>query len=145
MAEAVRKSKLVFLKLIAKLFASVLTLFGVLTSCGKGEIMAPYGIEGVTIHGKTLSSGDSSSIAGIQIKLSNADSSVEFAETTSDFGGVYILYVDTDEITLPDSIRLTATDIDGAENGSFASRDTLVYLDESQDYDINFFLQEDNQ
>ena len=59
--------------------------------------------------------------------MSNADSTVEFAETTSDSSGSYHLQIDTDEITLPDSIRLTATDIDGAENGSFASKDTLLY------------------
>lgn len=145
MAEAVRKSRLMFLKLMAKLFASVLTLFGVLTSCGKGEIMAPYGVEGVTIHGKTLSSEDSSGIAGIQIKFSNADSTVEFAETISYSSGQYQLFVDTYENTLPDSIRLTATDIDGAENGSFASKDTLLYHDGSECYDIDLYLQEDDE
>ena len=145
MAEAVRKSRLVFLKLMAKLFASVLTLFGVLTSCGRGEIMAPYGVQGVSIHGKTLSSIDSSSIAGIHIELSSADSSVEFDDTFSDDSGFYHLGIDTYEITFPDSVRLTATDIDGAENGSFASKDTLLYVEEDEYYDIDLYLQEDDE
>ena len=146
MAEAVRKSRLMFLKLMAKLFASVLTLFGVLSSCENSrEIIAPYGVQGVTIYGKTYSSGDSSSIAGIQIKLSNPDSAVEYAETTSDDSGFYALEIHTYEITLPDSILLTATDIDGVENGSFASKDPLLYVEEDEYYDIDLYLQEDDE
>jgi len=145
MAEAVRKSKLEFLKLFAKIFASILSLLGILSSCGRGETMAPYGVEGVYIHGKTISSADSSSIAGIQIKLSSPDSTIDFAEATSDSDGRYLMFADANEITLPDSVRLTAADIDGAENGSFASKDTLLFLEEDQYYDIDFFLQEDNE
>lgn len=148
MAEAVRKSKLYFLKLIAKLFASLLSLFGVLSSCDYDRVTATYGIEGVHFHGYTFSSGDNSNIPEIQVKLSSIDSTVEFAETTSDSSGSYYLGIDTDEITLPDSVLLTATDIDGEENGSFISKDTLLVLDESEFglvYDINFFLPEDTE
>ncbi len=146
MAEAVRKSKFVFLRLIAKLLAYALTLFGVLSSCGD-RVTAAYGIEGVSFYGSTLSSQDSSGIAGIQVKLSSADSSATFGETVSDSLGSYALFFD-DEITLPDSIRLTATDIDGPENGSFLEKDTLLYYEESQYgtvYRIDLHLQEDDE
>lgn len=144
MAEAARQSKLVFLKFIAKLFASVLSLFGVLTSCGN-NVTAPYGVEGFFIQGKTISASDLKGIPGIQISVSNPESAEVFAETLTQSHGSYSLHVDPNEVALPDSILLTATDIDGEENGSFISKDTLLYNHESQDYYIDFSLQEANE
>ena len=145
MAEVVKKSKLLFLKFIAKLFAAVLSLLGVLSGCGNGEIMAPYGVEGFFIQGKTISASDLKGIPGIQITVSNPESTEVFADTLTQSYGDYFIPIDTDEVTLPDSIRLTATDIDGEENGSFIARDTLLSSDGSQDYYIDFSLQEANE
>ncbi len=145
MAEVVKKSKLLFLKFIAKLFAAVLSLLGVLSGCGNGEIMAPYGVEGFFIQGKTISASDLKGIPGIQITVSNPESTEVFAETSTQSQGSYSLHIDPDEVVLPDSILLTAADIDGEENGLFISKDTLLYNHESQDYYIDFSLQEANE
>lgn len=144
MAEVVKKSKLAFLKFIARVFASALSLFGVLTSCGN-NVTAPYGVEGVYIQGRVVSASDSKGIQGIEISVSNLEATEVFADTLTQSYGDFFIRIDTDEVTLPDSIRLTATDIDGEENGSFIARDTLLSGDGSQDYYIDFSLQEANE
>ena len=146
MAETVRKSKLMFLKIFAKLFASILSLLGVISGCE--TISADYGVEGVFISGQTLSAADSTNIPGIQVKLSSNDSTEVFGETIADQSGYFNLSVGTGQISLPDSVRLTATDIDGEENGSFAEKDILFYMEEQEDYSsyyINLYMQEDDE
>ncbi len=91
MAETVRKSKLTFLKLVAKLFASVLGLIGVLSGCD--TLSADYGVEsvGVSVFGHTVSSFDSSYIEGIQVSLSNTDSTVHYdTAVTGEAGSFHV-------------------------------------------------------
>ncbi len=132
MAEAVRKSKLAFLKLVAKLFASVLSLIGVLSGCD--TFSADYGVEsvGVSVFGHTVSSVDSSYIEGIQVSLSNTDSTMHYDTAVTGEAGYYNLYIDAMYISLPDTLRIVTADIDGAENGLFAAADTLLEIDPDQ-------------
>lgn len=144
MAEAVRRSRIVFLKLMGKLFASVLTLFGVLSSCDVREIMVAYGPpEGLLFSGQVVSSSDSSAIPGIQLRLSSPDSSVVYGTSNSLEDGQFNLSVGYQYFPWPKSVLVNVTDTDGELNGSFASKDTLIFPDrdeEYQEFQIDFLL-----
>ena len=146
MAEAVRKRKFVFLKLIAKLFASVLSLLGVVSGCSGGDAPTYGPPAGVFFQGRVFSSEDSSSVNGIQVQLTNSDLSLVYGTTESSGTGDYYLYLEDDSPPWPDSILVSATDIDGEANGSFAPKDTLIFPDsdeEYQEFQIDFVLEEE--
>lgn len=142
MAEAVRKSRLLFLKFLAKLFASTLSLLGVLSGCD--TLAADYGVEGVYIGGTTFTAEGSLEIPGIQITLSSIDSTEVFDEYITDENGFFNIFAELNQLSDTDSLRLRATDIDGEVNGSFATKDTLLFYDSyegPQEFDINLFLE----
>ena len=147
MAEAARKGKLMFLKLIAKLFASILPMLGVVSGCSGVDPMPTYGPPaGVYFQGLVLASEDSSSVSGIQIRLSNPDSTLAYGSTLSEADGNYYLYLEESSPPWPDTVLVSATDIDGEANGSFMSKDTLIFPDsdeEYQEFQINFYLEEE--
>ena len=146
MAEAVRKSKFLFLRLMAKLFASVLSLLGIVSGCG-GLDAPTYGPPaGVYFHGIVVSAEDSSSVTGIQVQLTNPDLTMVYGTTESSGTGNYYLYLEENSPPWPDSILVRATDIDGEANGSFAPKDTLILPDsdeEYQEFQIDFVLEEE--
>lgn len=143
MAETIRRSKLAFLKFLAKLISFALALFGVLSSCYEDSMVAYGPPTGLTVYGDVFSSEDSSLVQGIQIQLSNLDMSTVYNTTYSNENRGYDLYMDGYSPPWPDTILVTATDIDGDTNGSFASKDTLILPDideEYQEFIIDFSL-----
>ncbi len=146
MAEVVRKSKFLFLKLIAKLFASVLSLLGVVSGCSGGDAPTYGPPAGVYFQGMIVSSEDSSSVNGIQVQLSKPDLSSVYGTTLSSENGDYYLYLEENSPPWPDSVLVSTTDIDGEANGSFAPQDTLIFPDsdeEYQEFQIDFVLEEE--
>ncbi|MCK5035731.1 MAG: hypothetical protein KAS73_07565 [Candidatus Sabulitectum sp.] len=145
MAEAVRRSRLVFLNLTAKIFTSVLAFLGVLSGSGciNGD-MPTYGPPaGVYFQGQVLAFEDSSSVNGVQVQLSNPDLSSVYGTTQSNPDGKYYLYLEQDSPPWPDTVLVSATDVDGEANGSFAPKDTLIFPDsdeEYQEFQIDFLL-----
>ena len=145
MAEAVRRSRINFLRLIGKVITSVLAFFGVLSSssCINGD-MPTYGPPaGIYFQGQVLASEDSSSVIGIQVRLSNPDLSSVYGSAESTGGGDYYLYLEQNSPPWPDTVLVSATDIDGEENGSFISKDTLIIPhsdEEYQTFQIDFLL-----
>ncbi|MCD4670935.1 MAG: hypothetical protein K8S14_10875 [Actinomycetia bacterium] len=131
MAEAVRNGRTALLRLSGKLFAAVLSLLGVLSGCGNPQDAPAYGPPpvGLYVWGRTASARDSSWIAGIEVKLTSTDSLYDYRADTTDFSGGYHLQMGAEYYPWPDSVRLVATDIDGRQNGSYLSRDTLTSLD----------------
>ena len=141
MAEAVRRSKVQFLKFVAKLFTSILSLLGVVSGCD--TLAAAYGVEGIFLSGSTFSSEGSIKIPGIQITLSNIDSTEVFDEYITDENGFFNIFAELEQVSDTDSLRLRATDIDGEANGSFAQKDTLILPDIDEDYqsfEVDFIL-----
>ncbi len=149
MAEAAKNGRKALLRLIGKLLASVLSLLGVLSGCNTMMSPSPdYGVLGVLAMGQIHSAVDSNTIAGIQVKLSSPDSIVNYAADTSSSGGDYYLRMGMEYYPWPDSVRLTASDIDGSVNGSFQWKDTLLFLESGQEYQeilIDFYLQSDDE
>ena len=131
MAEAVRKGRTAFLRLSGKLLAAMLSILGVLSSCGNPQATPDYGPPsvGLNVEGRTCSASDSSWIAGIEVKLTSTDSLYDYRADTTDFNGGYHLQMGAEYYPWPDSVRLCATDIDGRQNGSYLSWDTLISLD----------------
>ena len=131
MAEAVRKGSTALLRLSGKLFAALLSLLGVLSCYGNPQDAPAYGPPpvGLYVWGRTCSTSDSSWIAGIEVKLTSTDSLYDYGADTTDSNGGYRLIMGAEYYPWPDSVRLVATDIDGRQNGSYLSRDTLISLD----------------
>lgn len=146
MGEMVRKSNLQFLKFTARFFASILSLLGVLSGCDSG-LTAPYGVEGTSLNGKVVSASDHTVIPGIQMSVTNAEGTEVFDDMLTSEDGVYGFSFLNDEVELPHAFLLTASDIDGDENGSFASKDTLLYTNVpgSVYYEIDFSLEEEEE
>lgn len=145
MAETIKRSRLAFLKLLAKLISSVLFMAGVLSSCYKSSNVVYGPPSALFVFGNVLSAEDSSSIEGIEIKLSNPDMSTVYNTTLSNNQYGFDIYMDGQSSPWPDSILVTATDIDGEDNGSFTAKDTLLLPDtnaEYQEFDVNFVLEE---
>ena len=146
MAEAARRSRLIFLKLISRLFTSVLAFFGVLSGSGciNGD-MPTYGPPaGVYFQGRIRASEDSSSVTGIQVQLTNPGLSAVYGTAESNEHGDYYLPLEQESPPWPDSILVSATDIDGEANGSFLSKDTLIIPDsddEYQEFYVDFLLE----
>ena len=146
MAEAVRKGRTAFLRLTGKLFAAVLSLLGVLSGCAGGNPQATpdYGPPpvGLDVWGRIGSARDSSWIPGIEVKLTSTDSLYDYGADTTYSEGAYRLKMGVEYYPWPDSVRLVATDIDGALNGSFLSKDTLLSLNGLEDqYDyLEFYV-----
>ncbi len=141
MAETIKRSKLAFLKFVAKLFTSILSLLGVVSGCD--TLAADYGVEGIFLSGSTFSSESSIKIPGIQITLSNIDSTEVFDEYITDENGFFNIFAELEQVSDTDSLRLRATDIDGEANGSFATKDTLLFYDfyeGPQEFNVNFYL-----
>ncbi len=146
MAEAARSSRLIFLKLIAKLFTSVLAFFGVLSGSGcTNGFMPAYGPPtGVYFQGQVRASEDSSSVTGIQVQLSNPDLSSVYGTAHSGEYGNYYLPLEQNSPSWPDTVLVSATDIDGEANGSFLPKDTLIIPDsddEYQEFYVDFLLE----
>ncbi len=154
MAEAIRNGRTALLRLSGKLFAAVLSLVGVLSGCGNPHDAPAYGppSAGLDVCGQICSASDSSLIAGIEVKLTSTDSLSDFSVNTTDSNGNYNLNMGAEYYPWPDSVRLVAADIDGEQNGSFLSRDTLISLDSLENpYDfiyidvMDLFLEEATQ
>ncbi|MCD4707583.1 MAG: radical SAM-associated putative lipoprotein [Candidatus Sabulitectum sp.] len=146
MAEAVRSGRIVFLRLISKLFASALSLAGILSCCD--SVAEPTYGPPATLYfsGQTSSAADSSSIAGIQIQIASPDSSIDYSTSLSDENGQYQQFIENEFYPWPDTVRVIATDIDGDQNGLFAAKDTLLFPErdqEFQEFQINFYLEKE--
>lgn len=150
MAEAVRIGRTAILRLSGKLFAAVLSILGVLSCSGNPQATPDYGPPsiGLDVWGRTGSASDSTWIDGIEIKLTTADSLSDFRVDTTGSGGYFLLHMGEEFYPWPDSVRLVATDIDGDQNGSFLSRDTLlslIGLEDQYDYlqlDVDLYLED---
>ncbi|MCD4701243.1 MAG: radical SAM-associated putative lipoprotein [Candidatus Aegiribacteria sp.] len=151
MAEAVRNGRTAILRLSGKLFAAVLSIMGVLSCSGNPKAIPAYGppSAGLYIWGKTISASGSTGIEGIEVKLTSTDSLYDYGAYTTDSHGSYNLNMGAEYYPWPDSVRLVASDIDGRQNGSFLSRDTLLSLDSlenSYDFiyleDLNLYLED---
>lgn len=148
MAEKIRNGRMHCLRLIGKLFASVLGLTGVLSSACL-PVSADYGPPepAISVYGRTFSAEDSSSVVGLEIKLTSPDSLVNYGSVIAD-DGYFSLYLESaDYYPWPDSLRLIATDIDGELNGSFAEKDTILLPDVNEEYvdfHVDFFMPVDS-
>ena len=126
MAEAVKRTHLGLLKMISRLSASLLGALGVITaSCGEEPVA--YGLPpALHIAGDVRSDGEG--IEGLQLRMLSAGSSEVLDSFLSDQYGNYWLDVDLSELSLPDSVIVEATDIDGENNGAYLPSDTLVQV-----------------
>ena len=140
MADAVRNGRITLLRLSGKVFAAVLSLVGIL-SCSSGNPEAPptYGppSPGLYVWGQISSANDSSRIAGIEVKLTSTDSLYDYEADTTYSIQYYGLYMGEEYYPWSDSVRLVATDIDGDLNGSYLSRDTLLFIG-SLEYEYDY-------
>ena len=150
MAEAVRNGRTAILRLSGKLFAAVLSILGVLSCSGNPQATPDYGPPpiGLDVWGRIGSASDSSWIPGIEVKLTSIDSLYGYGADTTYSGGGYRLKMGVEYYPWPDSVRLVATDIDGDQNGSFLSKDTLlslIGLEDQYDYlqlDVDLYLED---
>lgn len=148
MAEVVRKGRMHCLRLIGKLFASVLGFAGVLSSACV-PVRVDYGPPepALCVYGRTFSAEDSSSVIGLDIKLTSPDSLVNYGSDIA-YDGYFSFYLESADYTpWPDSLRLIATDIDGELNGSFAEKDTILLPDINEEYiefNIDLHMLSDN-
>jgi putative lipoprotein (rSAM/lipoprotein system) len=115
------------LKFIGWFSGTILGALGVITS-GCGRDPAAYGLPPSVYISGDVKSGDQG-IQGIQVRMLSADGSQVFDSFLSDQYGNYWLEEEVDVFSLPDSVRVEAADIDGAQNGSYLPADTLVHVE----------------
>jgi hypothetical protein len=152
MSKAVHIAKKRVLMILSGVLGSILSMLGVLsTGCSDSNPVSPsYGPPSTTIvlFGAIRSSADSTFVPGIEISALNADSTTVVSSTLTDAYGNYQLYLDSLEYPWPDTLLVTATDVDGALNGSFLIADSLVFPEVENPYleiEMDFYLEtEDN-
>jgi putative lipoprotein (rSAM/lipoprotein system) len=109
-----------------RLLQKVLVILGV---CGAGLVTscAKYGVLVSTFYmnlkGTVKSKESSRAINGIQVEVMN---SLQNLKVLTDTNGVFSMNSDFEE--LDRSVNLHISDIDGALNGSFLSKDTIITL-----------------
>ncbi len=125
-----------------KLHKTITVLFGALlfpTACSDGTTRIPVGgeEEGVdydmqwahyVLSGSVLALNDGYSITGIDVALDTAGAK----HTTSGVDGTWTIDANADGSCRP-KCRVTAVDIDGAANGSFATKTVSVTLQQTQE------------
>lgn len=139
------------LRFHAQAVASLLGIAGVLsTACDTFSAVPAYGPPGVslTLTGSVLSAADSTTIPGIYLKALSPDSSISYFENFSVSDGSYYLYLETWDEVWPDTIRIVSQDVDGSENGSFLSADTLVFppqVNEEAQIETDIFMEPEEE
>lgn len=144
MAELIKNTEKSLVKFCAGIFGAILSLFGVITgSCG--SMPCDYGVEPpprLTIDGSVKSG--TAAVEGIRVQVSSMDSSQVFDSNLSTSQGYFGLYTEEK----PDSILVTATDIDGPDNGLYLPAQTFRATDpdlEEEAFTIDFNLLPDEQ
>jgi len=128
MEEAVGRTRRSLLELMGKISGALLAALGVITA-GCGTMPSDYGVPpAVSISGDMVSGEDR--IQGIQVRMVNPVTSLVLDSFTSDENGHFWLSADILHFSPPDSVMVQARDVDGALNGSFLPRDTLLLFDE---------------
>lgn len=111
-----------------RLSGCILSMLGVVSSGCSNAAEPTYGPPSVAIHlfGTTMSSADTAAVAGIEVSALSTDSTTLYSSNLTDSEGNYVL-----DLILyypwPDTLLVTASDIDGAQNGSFLNSDTLIF------------------
>jgi putative lipoprotein (rSAM/lipoprotein system) len=109
-----------------RLLQKVLVILGVygtglMTSCAKyGTLVSIFYMN---LKGTVKSKESSQAIKGIQVEVIN---SLQNLKELTDTNGVFSINSEFDE--LDRSVNLHISDIDGALNGSFLSKDTIITL-----------------
>jgi putative lipoprotein (rSAM/lipoprotein system) len=126
-----------------KIIAFFMAMLGFTSSCKDSYMADMYGspYADYIVKGKVVSEKDNSSIKGIQIRVSASIGgyTTQTAALLSDKNGNYsVLYSDYN-IT---QVNLSFNDVDGAENGSFQSVDTLMTFSKSDltGKDSNYYM-----
>jgi hypothetical protein len=128
MSEAAGNAKRGMLRLSSWILGSILSMLGVVSSGCNNSAEPTYGPPSVAIRlfGTTMSSADSATVAGIEVSALSTDSTALYSSNLTDSEGNYVL-----DLMLyypwPDTLLVTASDIDGAQNGSFLNADTLIF------------------
>jgi len=122
-------------KFLARMSTFTLSFFSVITSSCDRAPMA-YGVPPhISVEGRVESSGEGIPIPGIQMNMLKSDSSeVISSDISLSPTGRYFLYADCEIFASPDSVIITATDIDGAENGSYLPSDTMIVVEPDSEY-----------
>ncbi len=113
------------MKFCTRVFGGILSLFGVITS-SCGSMPCDYGVEpvhAVVVQGMVRS--DTTAIEGIRLQILSMDSSQVYSSSLSGHMGSY--YLSSEE--KPDSILITATDVDGEANGLYLPAETFRATD----------------
>jgi putative lipoprotein (rSAM/lipoprotein system) len=115
-----------------RIIAFFLTLLGFTYSCKDSYMADMYGspYAEYIVNGKVVSERDNSSIKGIQIRISSSHgkNTSNTEALSSDTNGNYsVMYTEYGI----DQINLSFEDVDGPENGSFQSVDTLMTFSKS--------------
>jgi len=108
-----------------KLIILLLGFLGLATSC---DPVAEYGTPNADFHfkGTVSNSANQAPIENIQVKV-YMDDTIMISQSLTDNTGAYV--IDLNLFPIEQQIKLSATDIDGSENGTFASKDTTFTLD----------------
>jgi len=94
---------------------------GLMTSCAKyGVLVSTFYMN---LKGTVKSKESSQVINGIQVEVIN---SIPYSKGLTDINGAFSINSEIDE--LDNKVNLHISDIDGALNGSFLSKDTLITL-----------------
>ncbi len=134
-----RKARKGLLRFAGWLSGSILGTLGVITS-GCGWAGTDYGVpSAVNITGTVTS--DSQPVQGIQLRMVHNGYPDELDIVTSDGYGHYWLEADLSLFSLPDTVTVELTDIDGPLNGSFLPEDTLLPLERDPDLPDMVYLE----
>jgi len=117
------KKILIFKRLLLKKILVILGVCsaGLMTSCAKyGVLVSTFYMN---LKGTVKSKESSQVINGIQVEVIN---SIPYSKGLTDINGAFSINSEIDE--LDNKVNLHISDIDGALNGSFLSKDTLITL-----------------
>ena len=113
-----------------RLLKKILIILGV-CSAGLMASCCKYGVLASTIYmnlkGSIRSKDSSQVISGIQVEVKNR---LPESKTLTDNNGLFSVNSEIDE--LENTLNLHISDIDGALNGSFLSKDTIITLTQNE-------------
>jgi hypothetical protein len=127
-----RNIQIRLLRHAATIFGSLLSFLGVI-SAACGETPTDYGMPlAVYVSGGIESGGQR--IQGIQVRMLSTDSTTVFESTATGTSGSYCIWAELLHFSLPDSVIIEVTDVDGEENGLFLPSDSLLILEYADPY-----------